>query len=110
MRQHGRARQARTLEQVLRGFQARGFSGRADARQRIADTVSAVTESSAPSERKSTEKSIRDCQRRVRMKPPLPTAATMRARTMIDAIAGTELLAAAPGSPSTMRGDVVSGR
>ena len=36
------------------------------------------------------------------MNPPLPTAATMGVRTMIDVIAGTELLAAAPGQLSTL--------
>ena len=42
----------------------------------------------------------RDCQRRVRTRPPLPTAATMRIRRMIKAMTGTELPAAAPGPPS----------
>ena len=39
--------------------------------------------------------SIRDRKRRARILPPLPTATTMRARRMIDAMTGTELRAAA---------------
>ena len=54
-----------------------------------ADTVSASTEPSAPtpppSKREAAEMSSSDSQRRARMRQPSPTAATRRAKRMIDA-------------------------
>ena len=41
-----------------------------------------------------------DCKRRSRMRPPPPTAATMRARMMMDEMTCTKLPAAAMGQPS----------
>ena len=75
--------------------------------QRVADTVRAATEPSAPSEGESSEMLTRDSQCRIRIRPPLPTAATMRARTMIDAMTGKELPAEAA---VTERGGAVSSR
>ena len=67
-------------------------------RQCIADAIRAATEPSEPSVGKSAEMSSRDpdCQCRSRSRRPLPTAATMRAKKMINAMTGTELTAAAP--------------
>ena len=44
-----------------------------------------------------------DCKRRLRMRPPPPTAATMRARRMMDAMTCTELPATAMGPPHELR-------
>ena len=54
------------------------------------DNVRAATEPLAPSKCESAERSSRDFQRSVRMRPPPPTAATMKARTMIAGAAVTE--------------------
>ena len=62
--------------------------------------VLVATEPSAPSEGEWAAMSSRDCQRRVRMRLPPPTSAMMRARTMLDAMIGTELPAAASGLQS----------
>ena len=43
------------------------------------------------------------CKRRLRMRPPPPTAATMRARRMMDAMTCTELPATAMGPPHELR-------
>ena len=59
-----------------------------------------VTEQSAPvakqsvsdetvGEKEAAEMFSRDCKRRARMKPPPPTAATMRTRRIIDTMTGT---------------------
>ena len=56
-------------------------------RQRIADTVSAATETS-DGQRQTKRKRLkcRDRKRGARMSPPPPTAATMRAKKMIKAM------------------------
>ena len=72
-------------------------------RQRIADTVRAATERSVPSAWGAAEMWSLDCKRRLRMRPPPPTAATMRARRMMDAMTCTELPAAAMGPPHELR-------
>ena len=58
-------------------------------RQRIADTVSAATETS-DGQRQTKRKRLKcsDRKRSASMRPPSPTAATMRARRMIDAMTG----------------------
>ena len=72
-------------------------------RQRIADTVRAATERSVPSAWGAAEMWSLDCKRRLRMRPPPPTAATMRARRMMDAMTCTELPATAMGPPHELR-------
>ena len=69
-------------------------------RPRIADTVRAATERSVPSAWEAAEMLSLDCKRRLRMRPPPYTAATMRAGRMMDAMTCTELPAAAMGQPS----------
>ena len=62
-------------------------------RQLIADTVSAAT---ASSKKEAAAMSSSNRKRRARMRSPAPTAATMRARKMIDAITGIAPGAAPP--------------
>ena len=73
-------------------------------RQRIADTVRAATERSVPSAWGAAEMWSLNCKRRLRMRPSPPTAATMRARRMMDAMACTELPATAMGPPHSVSG------
>ena len=81
-------------------------------RQHIVDTDRAATEPSAPSEGEAAEMLHRDWKRRARTRPPPPTAATMRARRMMEAMKGTELRASRNGARTavTERGGTVPGR
>ena len=79
-------------------------------RQRIADSVRAETEPSVLGEGESAEMPSRDSFRRARMRPLPPIAVTMRAKTMINAMTGTDLFAAALGVAVTEHGGAVSGR
>ena len=72
-------------------------------RQRIADTVRAATEPSVPSAWGAAEMSSLDCKRRLWTRPPPPTAATMRARRMMDAMRCTAPLTTALEPPHKVR-------